>query len=98
MLSFPDPCSHLRHDDLLGLDRTSPTAPTPSSTTASQAGDDDVEAGNDAGDDSLQDGSNAINDCHEAGSKGLEEGFDLCIISCEQSRRQKNLEVEEVEE
>lgn len=66
----PRSCQPLR------LDRTSPTAPTPSSTAASQAGDNDVEARDDAGDDGLQDGSNAVNDCHEAGSKGLEERFD----------------------
>lgn len=59
------------------LDRTSSTAPTPSSTAASQARDDDVEAGDNAGDDSLQDGSDAVNDCHEAGSEGLEERLDL---------------------
>lgn len=76
-LSCPGPRSHLDLDDLLRLDRTSPTAPTPSSTAASQAGDNDVEAGDDAGDDGLQDGSNAINDCHEAGPKGLEERLDL---------------------
>ena len=45
------PCNDLERR--LRLDGTSPTAPTTPSATASQAGDDDVEAGDDTGDDSL---------------------------------------------
>ncbi len=73
----------------LGLDGASPTAPTPSSPAASQAGDDDVEAGDDAGNDSLQDGSDTVNDCHEAGSKGLEERLDLYLLACKRSSVRK---------
>ena len=69
------PCNKLERR--LSLDGTSPTAPTAPSPTASQAGNDDIEAGDNAGDDSLQNGSDAVNDCHKAGPEGLEEGFDL---------------------
>ena len=84
------PCNDLKRR--LRLDSTSPTAPTTPSATASQAGDDDVEAGDDTGDDSLQNGSNAVNDCHEAGPEGLKEGFDLRLIARKRYRVKKKVQ------
>lgn len=54
------------------------TAPTPSAAAAArEAGNDDVEDGDDAVDDGFQDGADAVDDCHQTGSNGLEDGFDL---------------------
>lgn len=54
-----------------------PALTTPSALAAGEAGDDDVEDGDDAGDDGLQHGADAVDDGHEAGADGLEDGFDL---------------------
>jgi hypothetical protein len=45
--------------------------------TAGQAGDDDVEDGDDAGDDGVEDGADPVDDGHEAGAYGLEDLFYL---------------------
>lgn len=81
ILYIPEPCapasSPIGHDgSRVVLDRTSPMSTT-STAAAGQAGDDDVEEGNDAGDDGLQDGSDAIHDGHEASADGLQDGPEL---------------------
>ena len=51
---------------------------TPSAATATgQAGNDDVEEGNDAIDNGGEDGANGVDNGHKAISDGGEDGFDL---------------------
>ena len=45
--------------------------------TAGDAGDDDVEDGDDAVDDGGQHGPDAVNDGHQAVADGAEDGFEL---------------------
>lgn len=63
-------------DQSQGLDSASPM-PTSPTTTAGQAGDDDIEEGYNAGDDGLEDRADAVNDGHEASPDGAENGLDL---------------------
>ena len=52
-----------------------------SSTTAGEAGNDDVEESNNAVDDGSEDGSDAIHNSHEACADGLEDAANLGSVS-----------------
>lgn len=54
----------------------SPSAAS-TSATAGEAGDDDVEDGDDAVDDGVEDGANSVDDGHEAGADGSEDALNL---------------------
>lgn len=65
------------------MSTSSPTA----AASASQAGDEDVEEGDDGIDDTGEDGSDSVDDGHETSTDGAEHACDLermlvCILLC----------------
>ena len=54
---------------------------TATSLSAGEAGNDDVEERGDGSDDGSENTGDTVDDCHETSSNGLEERFDLPIIS-----------------
>ena len=53
----------------------------PAAAAAGQAGNDNVEQGDDAVDDGRQHGADAVDNCHQAAANGLEDGFNLYIFA-----------------
>lgn len=62
--------------DVTGPASRAPRAPPAATAAARQAGDDDVEEGDNAVDDSGQDGADAVDDRHQHGADCLEDSFD----------------------
>lgn len=64
----------------ISLDRrSSPTTPT--TEPAGQAGNENIEDGDDAADDGVEDGTDGINNGHEASTDGAEDTRDLLSVS-----------------
>ena len=62
------------------MSRRSPSPPATAASTG-EAGDDDVEEGDDAVDDGHEDGADAVNDGHEAVADCAEDGFELEVMT-----------------
>jgi hypothetical protein len=75
-------------NDVVGLDSTSmmgpcphPVSPPSTEAPAGEAGDDDVEEGDDAINNRHDGGTDGVDDCHDGISDGTEDGLHLEIQS-----------------